>query len=90
LLSPWGEAVSDIFISYARPDQQLAQSIADDLKARGFKVWWDTELLGSDDFYDVIYSALSNAKAAIVIWTKNSCHSRFVRDEARLLSRRKS
>jgi hypothetical protein len=75
--------MSDIFISYARPDQPLAQSLADDLKTRGFKVWWDTELLGSDDFYEVIYTALSNAKAAIVIWTKNSCHSRFVRDEAR-------
>jgi hypothetical protein len=41
------------------------------------------ELLGSDDFYEVIYSALLNAKAAIVIWSKNSCRSRFVRDEAR-------
>jgi hypothetical protein len=52
--------MSDIFISYARPDQTLAQSLAEDLKGRGFKVWWDTELLGSDDFYEVIYTALSN------------------------------
>jgi hypothetical protein len=75
--------MSDIFISYARPDQALAQSLADDLKARGFRVWWDTELLGSDDYYEVIYAALSNAMAAVVIWSKNSCHSRYVRDEAR-------
>jgi hypothetical protein len=33
--------MSDIFISYARPDQTLAQSLAEDLKGRGFKVWWD-------------------------------------------------
>jgi hypothetical protein len=72
--------VSEIF---ARPDQVLAQSLAEDLKGRGFKVWWDTELLGSDDFYEVIYTALSNAKAAIVIWSKDSSRSKFVRDEAR-------
>lgn len=75
--------MSDIFISYSRPDQALAQSLADDLKTRGFKVWWDTELLGSDDFTEVIYTALSNARAAIVIWTKTSCKSAYVRDEAR-------
>jgi hypothetical protein len=45
----WAEPISDIFVSYARPDQARAQSLAEDLKSRGFKVWWDTELLGSDD-----------------------------------------
>jgi hypothetical protein len=83
-----GKPVSEIFISYARPDQVLAQSLADDLKGRGFKVWWDTELFGSDDFYEVIYTALSNAKAAIVIWSKESCRSKFVRDEARFALQR--
>jgi hypothetical protein len=43
----------------------------------------DAELVGSDDFYEVILQALNNSKAAIVIWTKTSTKSRFVRDEAR-------
>lgn len=75
--------MSDVFVSYARPDRALAQSLADDLKAKGYRVWWDAELVGSDDFYDVILQALSDAKAAIVIWTKSSAKSKFVRDEAR-------
>jgi hypothetical protein len=75
--------MSDVFISYAREDQVMARDLADDLKARGFNVWWDIELLASDDFYEVILGALSNARAAIVIWTAASASSRFVRDEAR-------
>ncbi len=73
----------DVFISYAREDQALAQDLAQDLGARGYQVWWDSELVGSDDYYEVILTALANARAAIVIWTKHSVKSRFLRDEAR-------
>lgn len=75
--------VSDIFISYAREDRALAEALASDLKSRGYNVWWDTELVGSDNFQDVILAALAKARAAIVIWTKASVKSLFVRDEAR-------
>ena len=67
-----GIAVSDIFISYAREDRALAQALANDLQARGYSVWWDIELVGADDFQDVILAALAKARAAIVIWTKAS------------------
>lgn len=75
--------MSDIFISYARADRLMAEALANDLKAQGYRVWWDAELVGSDDFYEVILQALHDAKAAIVIWSKNSAKSNFVRDEAR-------
>lgn len=75
--------MSDIFISYAREDQQVAEALAKDLGARGYAVWWDAALVGSDDYYEVILEALNKAKATIVIWTRNSAKSRFVRDEAR-------
>ncbi|MBL8564313.1 MAG: toll/interleukin-1 receptor domain-containing protein [Hyphomicrobiaceae bacterium] len=60
----------------------MAEAVANGLKARGYRVWWDAELVGSDDYYEVILQALQDAKAAIVIWTKTSVKSRFVRDEA--------
>jgi hypothetical protein len=78
-----GGLVYDVFISYSRHDRVLAEELASDLKSRGYHVWWDAELVGSDDFYDVILQALNDAKAAIVIWTKSSTRSKFVRDEAR-------
>ncbi len=75
--------MSDVFVSYAREDRPLAQALAQDLERRGYRVWWDAELVGSDNFYDVILAALVKARAAVVIWTKDSCKSNFVRDEAR-------
>jgi TIR domain-containing protein len=59
--------VADIFISYARPDRPAAERLAKLLIAKGYSVWWDTELLGSDDFRDVIHEELRAAKACIVI-----------------------
>jgi hypothetical protein len=73
----------EVFISCAREDRSLAETLAHDLNQKGFGVWWDAELVGSDNFQDVVLAALERAKAAIVIWTKHSVTSNFVRDEAR-------
>lgn len=75
--------MADVFISYAREDRGQAEALANYLRSQGIEVWWDEQILSSDDFYDVILAALSRAKAAVVIWTKHSVKSRFVRDEAR-------
>jgi len=75
--------MADVFISYARPDRSLAEALARDLTSRGYSVWWDAELVGADDYTDVIFEALRQSRVAIVIWTKASAKSRFVRDEAR-------
>jgi hypothetical protein len=75
--------MADIFISYARPDKAFAEGLARDLISKGYSVWWDANLVGADDFYEVILDALRRAKAAIVIWSRTSTKSRFVRDEAR-------
>jgi hypothetical protein len=74
--------MADIFISYARPDRDAAKRLAERLAARGYQVWWDAELVGSDDFRDVIFEELTLAKAVIVIWSEHSVRSKFVRDEA--------
>ena len=83
VLAIGGMNMTEIFISYAREDRHLAEALANELEARGTSVWWDAELVGSDDYQEVILTALSKAKAAIVIWTTASVKSLFVRDEAR-------
>jgi hypothetical protein len=75
--------MSDVVISYARRDQPLAKDLAQYLQSLGFLVWWDIELLGTDDFNDVIQAELAKARAIIVIWSEHSVKSAFVRDEAR-------
>ena len=62
--------MADIFLSYARPDREFAQKLANRLIQCGYQVWWDTELVGSDDFRDVILDELKLAKAVIVIWSE--------------------
>ncbi len=74
--------MADVFISYARADWDHAKQLADQLTTRGYQVWWDVELVGSDNFRDVIMSELETAKAVIVIWSAASCCSNFVLDEA--------
>jgi hypothetical protein len=74
--------MADIFISYAQRDREIAKQLANSLTVRGYQVWWDAELVGSDDFRDVIFDELTLAKAVIVIWSENSVRSKFVRDEA--------
>jgi hypothetical protein len=79
-----GTSMSSVFISYSRADRSAAKALASALTSNGYKVWWDAELVGADDFTDAILDALQNARAVIVIWSKASAKSRFVRDEARL------
>jgi hypothetical protein len=71
-----------IFVSYARADYETAKELASFLLMRGYDVWWDVRLVGSDEFRDAIQEELAKAAAVIVIWSPNSAVSRFVRQEA--------
>jgi hypothetical protein len=44
----------DVFISYAREDRSTAQALAGALSAAGLNVWWDRQIIGGQDFTDVI------------------------------------
>jgi hypothetical protein len=74
--------MADIFISYSKADGMLARRLAAFLEAEGWTVWWDHSLKAGDAYRDEIMRQLSIARAAIVIWTKNSVRSDWVRAEA--------
>ncbi len=46
--------MSDIFISYARPDRPMAELIARALEAQGWSVWWDRVIPAGKTFDEVI------------------------------------
>lgn len=75
--------MSDIFISYKREDKEGAELLANKLTASGWKVWWDHDLLGGQDYDVVIERELNDAKCVVVIWSALSVKSRNVKDEAR-------
>jgi hypothetical protein len=74
--------MSDIFISYKREEQPVARQLADALEKKGWSVWWDPKVRTGEHFDDVIEKALMDAKCVIVIWSRRSVESRYVKDEA--------
>lgn len=72
----------DIFISYAREDRNSAERLAGCLVERGWSVWWDREIVAGDNFASVIEDALTNARAVLVLWSRQSLASSWVRNEA--------
>jgi adenylate cyclase len=74
--------MSHIFISYARPDEQLASVIADGLRESGFEVWRDDELPAHRPYAEVIEERINAAKAVVVLWSAEAAKSHWVRAEA--------
>ncbi|WFL77528.1 TIR domain-containing protein [Altererythrobacter arenosus] len=74
--------MSDIFLSYARPDRERIASLAATLEAQGCSLWWDRQIEGGAEFSAVIEEQLAAAKHVVVAWSQHSLHSHWVRDEA--------
>jgi TolB-like protein/predicted Zn-dependent protease len=82
--------MSDVFISYNREDLPTALRFREALEAGGLSVWWDQNLRSGENYDEVTERALRDAKAVIVLWTKRSVVSRWVRAEATLADRNKT
>jgi hypothetical protein len=74
--------MSDIFISYSSEDRGKAKDIAEALVEQGFSVWWDRSILPGETFATVIEAALDAAKSVIVLWSRTSVSSKWVKTEA--------
>jgi TolB-like protein len=82
--------MADIFLSYNREDQATAQRFAKAFEAQGFSVWWDVTLRSGEAYDQVTEEALKTAKAVVVLWSKRSVASRWVRAEATLADRNRT
>lgn len=74
--------MTDVFISYARSDESLVQRFAECLEKRDLSVWWDRKLIPGDQFDAEIERMIREANRVVVVWSKNSVGSRWVRAEA--------
>jgi TolB-like protein/class 3 adenylate cyclase/Tfp pilus assembly protein PilF len=83
-------ATKDVFISYAREDQAVARKFAEALEREGLPVWWDVALRSGEAYDEAMEAALKSAKAVIVLWSKTSVDSRWVRAEATHADRNKT
>lgn len=64
-----------VFISHASTDAKLARRIADVLRAAGFQVWDETQILPGDNWGAKLAEALQESDAMVVLLTPNSLHA---------------
>ena len=74
--------MTDVFVSYARPDEPQARRVADALSVLGYNVWRDDALPAHRAYADVIEERLKSAKAVVVLWSAEAAKSQWVRAEA--------
>jgi TolB-like protein len=74
--------MSDIFLSYAREDASRTRLFAEALQARGWSVWWDRTIPPGQTFDQVIEKAIDQARCVVVLWSKASIASDWVKTEA--------
>ena len=71
-----------VFLSYARADADKAKTLVKGLEFCGLSVWWDGLISGGHEFSERIQKALAEADCVVVLWSKASSQSHWVRDEA--------
>lgn len=81
--------IPDIFISYSRKDKEKADLLAELLTTEGWEVWKDNRINVGQEFEVAIIEALNNAKAVIVLWSRNSINSLWVKREAQIAFQQK-
>lgn len=71
-----------VFVSYAAEDRPTAERIVRALTSLGWQVWWDREIGPGKTFDERIADRLRSAGAVIVLWSRHSVSSEWVREEA--------
>ena len=74
--------MADIFLSHASEDREFVERLAQALKQQGFSVWWDRAIQVGTRFDHEIDKALREAACVLVVWSRASTESEWVRDEA--------
>lgn len=74
--------MKDIFISYAKKDRAVTETLAALFSEQGWSVWWDRDIPLGQEYDRAIEEALLAAKCVVVLWSKSSVESDWVRSEA--------
>ncbi len=74
--------MTDLFISYASEDLERVRPLVTAFEEQGWSVWWDRELVAGPSYEDKIEAALDEARCVVVVWSRLSIKSQWVRTEA--------
>lgn len=76
--------MADIVISYKSDERGRAGFVVALLEAAGFSVWWDQKLAAGESYSSRIIDEIDQAKCLVVLWSKASATSDWVRGEAKV------
>lgn len=72
----------DVFLSYSSQDVGTAELIVEAFERQGWTVWWDRRI-AAGEYYDVaIEEALDVSRTVVLLWSRASATSNWVRGEA--------
>jgi hypothetical protein len=71
-----------IFISFKTEERDFAVRLKTVLTESGFRVWWQEEIQCGQEWHGEIDKAIEEAAAIIVLWSKRSMSSSWVKHEA--------
>lgn len=74
--------MSSIFLSYASRDRERVEPLVRALEEAGLSVWWDRQIETGTEFDRTIEAQLDAAQAVVVVWSRSSVESDWVRTEA--------
>jgi hypothetical protein len=72
----------DVFVSYSSQDRERVSGLVAEIEAIGYSVWWDRAIGAGNAFDREIEKAIDEARCIIVVWSKHSIESEWVRTEA--------
>jgi len=74
--------MADIFLSYASEDRAAVEPLVSGLESQGYSVWWDRQLKVGGSFDKQIEAAIEGCHCVLVLWSRHSIDSDWVRAEA--------
>lgn len=74
--------MADIFLSYASADHERIRPLVKILEQQDWSVWWDRKIPPGKTYDQVIEQALDEARCVVVVWSKQSVVSEWVKVEA--------
>src|SRR5262245_52995667 len=74
--------MADIFLSYSRKDVARAEPLVRALQRDGYRVFWDPSIEPGAEFAAVLDGEIDAARLVVVLWSRHSIESEWVRREA--------
>ena len=74
--------MTDIFLSYAREDLEVAKALVTALETQQWSVFWDRHIPAGKSWREVLGRVLADVECVVVVWSQSSVKSDWVLEEA--------